>query len=327
MNKRISSNQIYLIRIVSALFIFLCHAFNVLNYSYSSILSQMFNVGVPIFFMISGYLYYGRDMPKNIFAWFLKRIMKLVLPLEILILILFVFYTIASVNVPTSTWISNIIPICGITQDYLPGCGHLWFISHILICYTLVPLLIKIKSKKEIKPSVLLVIYLIVAIASAYTLPQIFNTLVHSILSFLIGFHILPKMKPRLSASLFIGVCSIAIRVIGWLWLDNTVFYTCFLSAVTHKVLAISIIFSLCAMYEKISLLQRADKILKSAAKYTYEFYLIHQVFMDGPTAIAFFDSTLLNVLIAFIFSVMGAIFINFAVSVIEKIFGRITCK
>ena len=58
--------SISIIRILGALFIFLCHACNESGSMVIGMLGQFFNVGVPIFFILSGYLHSQKPAPQSI---------------------------------------------------------------------------------------------------------------------------------------------------------------------------------------------------------------------------------------------------------------------
>ena len=65
-----------LIRISGALFIFLCHACIESGNLIGGMLGQFFNVGVPIFFVLSGYLHSLKNAPAHILRWYAKKTTK-----------------------------------------------------------------------------------------------------------------------------------------------------------------------------------------------------------------------------------------------------------
>ena len=60
---------INLLRISGALLIFLCHACSGAGNLIGSMLGQLFNVGVPVFFALSGYLHSLKNAPVHILHW------------------------------------------------------------------------------------------------------------------------------------------------------------------------------------------------------------------------------------------------------------------
>lgn len=135
-----------IIRICGALLIFLCHACNESGTALGGILGQVFNIGVPIFFVLSGYLHSMKSIPNSVGTWYWKKAKRIMVPLYIFLGILAIIYLVTGHKINLIVWLQTIIPICGITQNYISGCGHLWFITHLLICYAITPLLQKYKS-------------------------------------------------------------------------------------------------------------------------------------------------------------------------------------
>ena len=67
-----------LIRISGALLIFLCHACSESDNLIGGMLGQLFNVGVPIFFILSGYLHSLKNAPVHIVRWYAKKLQRLI---------------------------------------------------------------------------------------------------------------------------------------------------------------------------------------------------------------------------------------------------------
>ena len=59
------------------LFVIICHLGSYFGLAF---VGQLFNVGVPIFYLISGYLY-GNAEIKDIRTWLCKRLIRLYIPL------------------------------------------------------------------------------------------------------------------------------------------------------------------------------------------------------------------------------------------------------
>ena len=76
----IESKIITIIRAIAMVLIILCHYCD--YFEGVEFLSQLFNVGVPIFFIISGFLY-GQKQINNIKKWYIKQFAKIVIPLYI----------------------------------------------------------------------------------------------------------------------------------------------------------------------------------------------------------------------------------------------------
>lgn len=113
-------------------------------------ISQFLVVGVPVFFMISGYLYGQKDI-KDIKKWYLARFKTIVIPL-------YVFYILMSGillclkkfgEFDIVQFLKLLLNLQGLWGGQLGNVdtGSLWFITFILICYLLTPLLQKFRPK------------------------------------------------------------------------------------------------------------------------------------------------------------------------------------
>lgn len=122
------SNAISMVRVLAMFSIVICHFFQ----AYDNWLAFRFNIGVQIFFVLSGYLYGHKEVDKWI-PWFIGRFKKLYIPCFIYCLIA---TTILTLTTNQSFSIKNYIAISAIS-----GIDHLWFMKAIFICYITTPIL------------------------------------------------------------------------------------------------------------------------------------------------------------------------------------------
>lgn len=128
--------SISIIRLITMIMIITCHILQKLDNEWA----WWLNVGVQIFFIISGFLY-GKKVILEPFKWIFRQFKKILLDYYIFIFILSIVYTITRTY--HFTIINFFINMLGLQAffDGLPNIGHLWFISYILICYIITPLL------------------------------------------------------------------------------------------------------------------------------------------------------------------------------------------
>lgn len=161
------SNAIVIIRATAMFSIILCHLFQ----AYNNYLASVFNIGVQVFLVMSGYLYGKKDI-TSWQDWYKKRFIKLYIPyfivafsVSLLILIL---------NAEAIKWykyIALLINIQGLRlvfYDYLPplsfsALSHLWFMTAIMFAYFSTPLLQHLK-----KYSHLCIIFLLILVLPCY---------------------------------------------------------------------------------------------------------------------------------------------------------------
>ena len=300
--------SIDLIRICGAFFIFLCHACSESGSSIGVALGQVFNVGVPIFFILSGYLHGQRTAPTSKLRWYLKKLKRLLMPLYIFVVILAVLYRVVGLPIDMSCWWQTIVPICGLTQIYIPGCGQLWFLTHLLVCYLITPVLQGCDRLKRRGIALMALTWFAFCMVLDYTVPPIWCTLLNSILSYTIGFYALPYLLNRKrSYSLLIGIAvlSCCCRLMFRHFFDETPFYNSVATELCALVLALSVIVFLFQVGELFETTASSSVKLCVAAlgKRTYGFYLVHYIFLTGPLKMQNFQSAFLNMAVAFLLS------------------------
>lgn len=122
------SGAISIVRVFATFAIVLCHIFQ----AYGNSLAFRFNVGVQIFFVLSGYLYGHKDINKW-GLWYWNRFKKLYVPCFIYCLIVL---TLLHYRAGTDVTIYNYFTISAVD-----GIDHLWFMKAILLCYLITPVL------------------------------------------------------------------------------------------------------------------------------------------------------------------------------------------
>jgi len=139
---KIDSFAISVIRVTATIFIFLCHFAQEMPSHMIKAMGQIFNVGVVIFFFISGYLY-GRKHIYSFRKWFTKRYFKINIPIVLFIFsLLFVTF-----NFNVKSFFCYMLNLQGFLGEYvIQGAGHLWFVSVLMLCYLITPILQKLKA-------------------------------------------------------------------------------------------------------------------------------------------------------------------------------------
>jgi peptidoglycan/LPS O-acetylase OafA/YrhL len=158
------SNAIVIIRATAMFSIILCHLFQ----AYDNYLASVFNVGVQVFLVMSGYLYGKKEITKWQ-EWYKKRFIKLYIPYFIVafsVTLLFV-----KLNAETVTWyeylvlLTNLQGLRMVFHNYLPtfhlsSLLHLWFMTAIMFAYFSTPLLQQLKKYSHFCILVLLILVL-----------------------------------------------------------------------------------------------------------------------------------------------------------------------
>lgn len=132
------------LRVFAMVCILMCHFANESPVAYVKMSSQLFNIGVPIFFMLSGFVFGTRN---NIgggvispIAWYGRRLKRIFIPYELFVIVLAVVSIICGKKILTVDWLLLALGLQGSVVG-VNGAGQTWFITAILICYAVTPFL------------------------------------------------------------------------------------------------------------------------------------------------------------------------------------------
>lgn len=314
-----TSYAVSVIRVFATLLIFLCHAVQLFDSALLKMSGQVFNVGVPLFMMISGFLFAVKGKPDSYRSWFGNRLLRILTPYYLFLLFLLLVYVVRFgwPSVIPEKWVFYVLPLQGFTQNYINGAEHLWFVTDILLCYLLTPLLHVLQEKiskrqKGWLPAVFL-LYCAVLLLSSYLLPAIVSTTIVTVFSYMLGFlFIRALLSRRCMVFVIMLVASPALRLAANLFLDAMPLYDRFIAPVTHQLLAVSL-FCLLFMavsrwFDSLLRIKKAVRVLDSAS---YEIYLVHYMFIIGPLAASFFQISVLNFLILVLLTAAAAVVLH----------------
>lgn len=162
--------SIQLIRVVAMSMIIFDHLLAVIEFPMKSAIIPILNSGVFIFLLISGYLYGNKNI-ENWKNWFLNRIMRICIPMWIFMIIDFVVEALIWNQFDIKLVIIYAFNLQGILGVNVSS-ANLWFLTLIMICYIITPILQFIKQKKlgaNVGVTVLITA-IIVQIILAYTI-------------------------------------------------------------------------------------------------------------------------------------------------------------
>ena len=274
-------------RATGVIFILLCHFCQKSNNAYFNMAAQFFNIGNDMFFIMSGFLFgiHG-GIGDSVISWYKKRLKRIYIPYELMVCVLFVV-TLATKTQLSTNWFSQILGVQGWNGVY--GAAQTWFITSILICYLLTPIISS--SVSEFKKSdrnilSLLVTLLLLPIVMVYTFDGICEvSLIVPVcwysIAYIIGMHyenVKLNNRYMFIAIITFLVCCV-LRIIGKHYLDETVFYTKVLSNYTHFISAVCMFYVFAYIFRN----KQPIKIVKFVDLISFEIYLWHYMFTDGP--------------------------------------------
>lgn len=268
------------IRFIAMLMIITCHFMQYLNIE----LAWWFNVGVQLFFVISGFLY-GRKAISDPLAFYKKSFVKILLPYWIFLIVAVIVQRILVPDV--FSWGRVILAFLCVGR--LDGIEHLWFVQTILICYLLLPLFLLIKENIIHKTSSKAIIWTIFCILMLQFVGFSFKGYAmcpNQITCFAMGIVLsgIYQRKGSLTKPCIIfGTAALIMNVIRIYFhyfrgiTENQLF--ALFERYAHGTLGIALFLLLYQILKKV----RGNIILRFSDRYSYHIYLVHQIFILGP--------------------------------------------
>lgn len=308
--------SLQIIRIISCLWIILCHLVQETNNKYIVFTSQFFNVGVYIFLFLSGYLY-GNKKIDNPIKWYCKRFIKLMIPIYIFLIPVFMIY--AYDEIFEFKYI--FIHLFNLKKIFGTGIGleHLWFMTVIMFCYLITPILSKLKYKNY----TIIILLVLISMFICYININLGQILLY-MCTYIFGY--IYKNKKEISFNNFLGMIMIfaiiAIRVLGRQLFDQTILYNQIIVSITHMILALLIILLIKKIVNNckisnFSFINHLDSI-------SYYVYICHYIFVVGPVRLVnekhFILSSLCVIIVTYISALILQKLSNKVIAFTEKI-------
>lgn len=318
--------DISFIRLIATTLIITCHIFQYQNNE----LAWWFNVGVQIFLFMSGYLY-GQKEITNCKAWYKSRFKKILTPYYVYIGIVSIVYFIFFRDLfNIRSLVINILNLqyfkTGIT-----GLSHLWFITFIIICYLITPILQEIYNNYSSKNEFVYWCQLGVLILYLQALNYVgfINISVANLSCYILGYFISRRYiyaKNKDTKNMFnigsvgcifvlIAICSNAAKIIMKYKLymygkySISLFYD-----YAHSLLGIGLFFALMFLFYIIR--NTKNKIIVLIAdltdRYSFTIFIAHQIYILGKFSLLDLTNNIyLNIAIALIVILFSGVILN----------------
>lgn len=271
-------------RILATLSILICHVIKYYTFIPGHLqLGQFFNIGVPMFIIISGYLYgakYNQNKQpiSNIKMYFISRYNRVALPSQLWAIIVFIIsfggYVINTLmvilNLQGTSWIIQNANI----PDGGPFLSHSWFVTIILICYAFVPFLGKYIHK--IEWNILVVLYIV-----GFGL-RLININIFYFLLFAVAFYISAKQIEvfKIKNVLVVGILVLCfgVRLLGHRYMDDTKLYNDYIVSFTHQIAAVAIMILCSKFVRKYKCISKItdSRVGRFIEHHSYSIYLVH---------------------------------------------------
>lgn len=295
-------------------------------------LAWWFNVGVSMFLCISGFLY-GQADTKDITQFYKKRFTKILVPYYLVIIpigLLEIVYYRGSVDYK---------PLFGslICYSQIKGGEHLWFVSCILFCYAITPILNSYRDKcVNSRKRWLLFLLLGCTVAIIYLV--FFNKYFDAanVTCYIIGYLIGVNKRKGLGLEKIILILSFVFALVGngfqiyndyitgykYMAKQSTIYKQIY--GVNHEMFGILLFMTLYLLFKRCRFHNYSKRILDISDKYSYETYLVHQFLILGPFSLmARIQVFPLNIIVILI----GIAIFSFALKMAENTIYRFIDK
>ncbi len=306
---------ISVIRVIAMMMIIACHILQGLNSSWAF----WVNLGVPIFFFMSGFLY-GKKEIKDIKEFYQKRLWKILLPSSILVIIvLSLEFIIFHQRYSSLSVFATLLGFGGFYK--VPQIvSHTWFVSYILLCYLCTPLFQYLFRNKDFQTNLITLIGVILLLQCF----QEFNVLsikVSWIVNYLIGYFYSKcaqedEEKKTTELLIIIGAAFFTPFAIFFqekipVTLPRIVMeHSNSLIQYGHVMLGSLLFIVLYHGFNKRKI--KGNKVLTFFDHYSYEIYLVHQVFILFSFSLLRITNFLfLNILLILICTLIGSIILK----------------
>ena len=278
--------SISITRVIAMVFIVICHMASLFG---KNAIATLFDVGVPIFFIISGYLASFKII-ENEGKWIIKKIIRIYVPLVIW-LVSYLAITLIKGD-PFASPIQLLMLITNMQGlnhfiSYIPlGIGP-WFFTVILLCYYFFLILCRLEAKYHVvyTPAFLFTFFIVLCVFGLLKIN------VSGFFAFYIGAYlgkqdrIVAKIESKPVLVLGMALSSVVIRLLTKFFIDDTVVYEFVVVSITHIVLALSVFFIVrCAFVYFPKLMNRIGhaRVIRSLDEMSIYVYMSHTWFLGS---------------------------------------------
>lgn len=304
------------LRCCSMVSIVACHMVQI-PYSKVSFLAQIFNLGVQIFFVVSGFSLGIQGCITDIKKWYIRRFRKIFIPYELFLIVLFIAYWIKPFylkQLNLNIVVANVFGMQGFFKGLL-GATHTWFITSILIFYAVLPLFAKIwfrLKEDRVKRMFFLAVHFILFVLTYLLLDQKFSVIIAPVFMAIIAYTLGTEykkeiyVKTKLISYILLLCMGLAIRFLCSYLSLNRLTSLIVASSTFCIAFAVFLIFAVVFKYDK------GNRIIGFLTGISFEIYLYHNIFIEGPIYLMYkTDIIALNILITVTATVISAFLAN----------------
>ena len=293
MKKQSSLSFITWLRACSAIFILLCHYCSRCSHPLVAMMAMVFNIGVHLFFLMSGFLVGYKGIPKSYTAWYKRRIKRIFIPFWSFLLVLAIVHTTRNLSLLSADWLYLVLGLQG-TVVNVWGAEQTWFISVLLLCYLFSPVILSAirmvseSSNSWLRESAIAVVCAMPIVYALFEEPWIYTVFTPVslyIMACVYGVYYNPEKhftSAKTLLAVFVVAISFGIRFVARIICDGTIRYDRIAVPYSQSVAAFAIFYVFEAFFRD----RKAPKPIRFISDISFEVYLYHYMFVQGPVEI-----------------------------------------
>ena len=270
-------------RVLGVILILLCHFVQQSTNTYLNLTAQFFNIGVNMFFILSGFLFGIRGGQNNVLPWYKKRVKRIYIPYELFIIFLLIVHCCCRLNVLKIDWLFLVLGLQGSVVGVL-GAEQTWFITALLLCYLVTPVISRLLRTSDKTKRIVFVIFLLPTILGLIPDDCVF-TLIAPICWYTVAYFAGMKYdkiqitKNKAIAAFLLMCMSFTVRILSRFCIDGTIIYNHMVVGYTQTIAAFCIFYIVAWLTKK----RTAGRIISFISVISFEIYLYHYMFTVGP--------------------------------------------
>ena len=313
----ISNNEsvaISWLRAIGALFIVICHIYQSLDNN----LCLLFNVGVQMFFFISGFLY-GKKEIINIRSWFAKRAKRVLVPYYVLIVSMIVVLLATTHGLINWGYVSYFLGLQGfivLGGGRITALNHLWFITFILLCYVLTPILQWIDKKH---PWMYIVVLLGCLGARFFPYCQLANWTACYIVGYILA------RRNWIYNTIITWVCLLSCLILFVLSNEDIFSYYSRYYLAWHYIIGVSVCVLTLNCFNVVRQQIKLNSLIKKLDDLSYEIFLVNFIPLVGEfSLIQYGPSLLVNIMLVLCLIVISSIILKYVSNTVMSLMERL---
>lgn len=270
-----------MIRVIAMILIVSCHVAQCYDLQVAFIL----NVGVQIFFFMSGFLYGKQEDLPSPADFYKKRFVKLYLPYFVLLVVVVGIYAIFHLAPVSFKQIVFYVLNLQWFATPIEGLNHLWFLTVLMVAYVLTPW---IKTLLKKNPVVFWLVFGCCCLAEFVFIKKFYSFFAW--LALYVSGILYGNYHSKIVANIVLVASSIALVSLGLFFEPSklTNFDDRYYSIWLHCILGLFIFVFLFRFLPLLISERKKHGLLKHFDKISYEVYLIHHPLILGPLSLMF---------------------------------------